>query len=324
MNKKRMDVLKILLDNEGQFFSGEKLSEIFAVSRTSIWKHIEELKKEGYAIEAVRKQGYRIIDKPDKLQVSTILPHLSSKWLGQNLHVYEQVESTQIKAHQLATEGAPHGTMVVADQQMGGKGRLGRPWHSPSGTGIWLSFIIRPDTPIRKAAQLTLLTAVAILRSLQKRTDVQIDIKWPNDLLVNKHKIVGILTELSAEADRVNYMILGIGINVNQEKQDFPEELIDVATSLFIESEQKWDRNQLLIDLIAEWESLYEHYVTNGFHSIKILWETYSCSLGKKIVANTMDGQYTGIATGITDEGVLLLKDDAGNIHKIYSADISV
>jgi BirA family biotin operon repressor/biotin-[acetyl-CoA-carboxylase] ligase len=322
VNSLRIELLQQLVENRHIFLSGEDLSQRLQVSRTAIWKHIEELRKEGYKIEAVRKQGYKITKVPHTLSESTILPYFKSKWLGHTLYVYDEVESTQVIAQKLAREGAPSGTLVVADQQTAGKGRMGRKWHSQAGTGIWMSLILRPDIPLASTPQLTLLSSIAILKGIMNETNLDIGIKWPNDLLIEGKKIAGILTELSAETDRVNHVIIGVGINVNQVEDDYPEEIRGIATSLAIKAGQVVNRNNLIIQITKEWEDLYELYIKHGFSPIKTLWEAYALSIGRTVVARTLRGQYEGIALGITEEGVLLLEDAEGTIHKIYSADI--
>ncbi|WP_042685677.1 biotin--[acetyl-CoA-carboxylase] ligase [Caldalkalibacillus thermarum] len=321
MNEIRKQLLHELLKSRG-FVSGEELSQKLSVSRTAIWKHIEELRKEGYQIEAVRKQGYRLVAEPKSLSPSSIISHLQTTWLGQNLHYFEEVESTQTIAHRLAREGAPSGTVVLADHQQAGKGRLGRSWFSPKGTGLWMSLLIRPHIPLTSVPQLTLLTSVAVLRAVKQLVSIPLHIKWPNDVLCGQKKVAGILTELDAEADRVRYVIIGIGINVNQQEEEFPTELRTKATSLRIEAQKALSRKELAIAILQEWEKLYGLYEQSGFGPVKTLWEAHTCSLGQHIVARTPHGQVEGIARGITDEGVLLLEDGQGTMHKIYSADI--
>lgn len=322
MNSVRRHLVEELLSHRQVFISGEVLSQRLKVSRTAIWKHIEELRKDGYMIDAVRKQGYRILSVPTKLSESTIVPYLETKWVGSSVKVIDEVDSTQRIAHQLAREGAPSGTLVVADHQTGGKGRMGRKWHSPAGTGVWMSLILRPDIPLSATPQLTLLTSVAVLKGIYKACSIEAGIKWPNDLLIGKKKLAGILTELSAETDRINYVIIGIGINVNQSEIDYPEELRDIATSLRLEKGTAVQRNELIVHILKEWEDLYHIYLDHGFSPVKTLWEANAISIGQPIIARTLQGSFQGMAKGITEEGVLLLEDEAGTIHKIYSADI--
>lgn len=322
MNTVRKQLLNALIEHGEKYVSGEELSQKLNVSRTAIWKHIEELRKEGYQIEAVRKQGYRIMEEPNTLTSSTLIPHLQTNWLAQHMHVYEDVDSTQQLAHQFAQQGAANGTVILAEQQNAGKGRLGRTWFSPKGTGLWMSFVLRPELALPQVPQLTLLSSVAVLRGIKQVVDVDVQIKWPNDLLINHRKLAGILTELNAEADRVNFVILGIGINVNQKREHFPDDLLNVATSLCVETGQVINRKQLFIHIVKQWEELYELYLHKGFSPIRTLWEANSVSMGKVIKARTTNGVLEGIAQGITNEGVLLLQDSDGTIHKIYSADI--
>lgn len=185
-----------------------------------------------------------------------------------------------------------------------------------------MSLILRPDIPLSATPQLTLLTSVAVLKGIYKACSIEAGIKWPNDLLIGKKKLAGILTELSAETDRINYVIIGIGINVNQSEFDYPEELRDIATSLRLEKGTAVQRNELIVHILKEWEDLYHIYLDHGFSPVKTLWEANAISIGQPIIARTLQGSFQGMAKGITEEGVLLLEDEAGTIHKIYSADI--
>jgi BirA family biotin operon repressor/biotin-[acetyl-CoA-carboxylase] ligase len=322
VNSLRIRLLQELLNCKTGYVSGEELSERLLVSRTAIWKHIEELRKEGYDIDAQRKQGYRLESIPTTLSESALLPFLDTSWLGKSLYVYNEIDSTQVMAQKLAREGAPSGTVVIADRQTAGKGRMGRKWHSSYGAGIWMSLILRPDIPLSATPQLTLLSSVAVLKGIMKSIPLELGIKWPNDLLINNKKVSGILTELNAETDQVNYVVVGVGINVNQETEHFPEEIRGIATSLRIESGSILERNQVILNVLKEVETLYDLYIEHGFSPIKTLWEAHALSIGRRIIARTPHGTFEGIAQGITQEGVLLLEDVEGHIHKIYSADI--
>lgn len=321
MSQIRQQLIKYLLTQK-DYVSGEELSKRFNVSRTAIWKHMEELRREGYKIKAVRKQGYLLVAEPDDLTPSVISSHLSTRWLGKTVHVYDKVSSTQQVAHRLAREGAPAGTVIVADEQELGKGRLGRSWHSPPGTGVWISFILRPQLPLHAVSHLTLLTAVAVLQAVNNVVELPLSIKWPNDVLIRGKKFAGILMELKAEADQVHYVVAGIGINVNMTKDDFPLHLRDRATSIAIEANQTISRKAIIIQLLDEWEGLYEQYVAEGFSPIKALWEQKADTLGKPVTARTASGSLSGMAVGLNEDGALLLKDGLGQIHQIYAADI--
>ncbi len=320
----RERLLEVFTHAEGEFVSGQRLSEVLGCSRTAVWKHIEDLRKEGYELEAVKRKGYRITMKPEKITSNEIQLGLKTKFLGRNIHYEETVSSTQKIAHKLAYEGAVEGTIIVAEEQIAGRGRLDRTWYSPKYTGIWMSIILRPAIPLPQSPQLTLLTAVSMAQAIQEVTGLEPEIKWPNDILFHQKKAVGILTELQAEADRINSIIIGIGINVNQVEDDFPEELQERATSLRIEGKKKINRAELIQVILEKLEKLYEHYLQNGFYPIKLLWEAYAISIGKNIIASTLNGKIHGVAVGITDEGVLIIEDEDRKRHYIHSADIEI
>jgi BirA family biotin operon repressor/biotin-[acetyl-CoA-carboxylase] ligase len=317
-------LLQAFSEAEGEFLSGQKLSETLGCSRTAVWKHIEDLRSEGYELEAVRKRGYRITYKPDKISGNEIQLGLKTEFMGRHIHFEEVLSSTQKIAHTLAGDGAKEGTIVVADQQTSGRGRLARAWYSPKQTGIWMSMILRPKIPINKTPQLTLLTAVALIQAIEEVTGLTPEIKWPNDILINGKKIVGILTELQAEADRVHSVIIGVGMNVNHTLDQFPEELQAIATSIAAETGEQADRAQIIQAIMMNFEKLYTSYLVHGFKPVKLLWESYAISLNKNLIARTLQGTIRGRAIGIDDEGVLLLETNEGNIEKIYSADIEI
>ncbi|MFC0234933.1 biotin--[acetyl-CoA-carboxylase] ligase [Fictibacillus phosphorivorans] len=315
-------LLHMLTEQEGKFVSGQEISNRLDCSRTAIWKHISELRKNGYTIEAVQKRGYRLITSPDAVTAEEVSLFTGDGTFGKKITYRESVKSTQEIAHALARDGAVEGSIVLADEQTGGRGRLGRAWQSPKGTGVWMSLILKPNIPLQKAPQLTLLIAVAVSKAIEKVSGIEAAIKWPNDILISGKKSAGILTELQAEADSIHSVIVGIGINVNQERQHFSDEISEIATSLAIESGQSIKRAEVVGVLLQEIEALYHQYLENGFGVIKLLWESRAFSLGKRITARSITGAITGYAKGITEEGVLLLEDDHGVVHSIYSADI--
>nr|WP_209122621.1 biotin--[acetyl-CoA-carboxylase] ligase [Alkalihalobacillus sp. BA299] len=317
-------LLEMLSEDETGFVSGEKISNHLGCSRTAIWKHIEELRKSGYEVEAVPRKGYRIKNRPNTISPHEIKVYLNTDQIGQEITYYESLPSTQEIAHRLAQEGVEEGHVVLADEQTSGKGRLGRVWHSPIGTSISMSIILRPKVSPQKAPQLTLLAAVAVVRGIEKTTGLQCSIKWPNDILLNGKKIVGILTEMQSEPDYVHSVIIGIGINVNHKQEQFSSELREIATSLAIAKGEEVSRAKLISHVFFELEALYHQYLLEGFNVIKPLWESYAVSLGKRIVARTIQGVIEGVAKGITNDGVLLLEDDEKVIHHIYSADIEI
>jgi BirA family biotin operon repressor/biotin-[acetyl-CoA-carboxylase] ligase len=320
----RKDLLDAFTNAGESYLSGQRIAELIGCSRTAVWKHIEELRKEGFELEAVRRKGYRIVKTPEKITADELRLGLKTNFIGKNVYYEETVESTQKIAHRLAYENAPEGTVIIAEEQVAGRGRMDRKWHSPKYTGVWMSIILRPNIPLPKAPQLTLLTAVAIVQAAQDLTGLLPEIKWPNDILIRGKKVTGILTELEAEADRINSIIIGIGMNVNQTKEDFPSELQETATSLFIEKGDKVSRSDLVKGIFMNLEKLYLLYLEEGFLPIKLLWEGYAISIGRKITARTLSNSITGTAQGITDDGVLIMVDDHGKTHHVYSADIEL
>lgn len=323
-SKLRKQLLDAFTNNKDEYLSGQYLAELIGCSRTAVWKHIEELRKEGFELEAVRRKGYRIVKTTENVSADEIRLGLKTEFLGQFIHYEESVPSTQKIAHRLAYDDAPEGTVVIAEEQVGGRGRMDRVWHSPKYTGIWMSMILRPKIPLPKAPQLTLLTAVAVVQAIEELTPLSPQIKWPNDILVNGKKVTGILTELQAEADRIISIIIGIGINVNQKLEDYPEDLQSIATSLSIESGQQINRAALTRSVFHHLENLYKIYLEKGFFPIKLLWESYAISIGKTITARTLSGNIHGKALGITDDGVLKIEDTEGTVHQVYSADIEL
>jgi BirA family biotin operon repressor/biotin-[acetyl-CoA-carboxylase] ligase len=318
----RKRLIEAFTDAGDDYLSGQHLADIAGCSRTAVWKHIEELRKEGFVFEAVKKKGYKILKTPEKVTPDEIGFGLKSDFIGRNIHYEEKVESTQKIAHRLAAEGAPDGTVVVAEEQTSGRGRMDRRWHSPKYTGIWMSIILRPNLPPHQAPQLTLVTAVAVVQAIEEVTGLTPQIKWPNDILIDGRKTTGILTELQADSDRIHAIIIGIGINVNQSQEDFPEEISQIATSLLTAAGKTVSRASLMQEIFVRLEKLYLTYLNNGFHPIKLLWESYALSLGKDIIARTVAGDIKGKAMGITDEGVLKILQEDGEVRHVYSADI--
>lgn len=326
--KVQSQVRKRLLDaftkSNGEFLSGQYLADLLGCSRTAIWKHMEDLRNEGFELEAVRRKGYRILSVPEKITPNEIQLGLTTKRLGRQIYYEESVSSTQKIALQMSVDGDPEGTIVIAEEQTSGRGRMNREWYSAKFSGIWMSIILRPDLLPKDAPQLTLITAVAIVQAIEEVTTLHPQIKWPNDILVNGKKVTGILTELQAESDRINSVIIGIGMNVNQESNSFPDEIASIATSLFIESGKKVNRAKLIQVVLTKLEYLYDLYLQEGFYPIKLLWESYAVSIGKMIKARMLKETVKGKALGITDDGVLMLEDDSGKVHYIYSADIEL
>ncbi|TCP69102.1 biotin--[acetyl-CoA-carboxylase] ligase [Baia soyae] len=319
----RDEILAVLLDRQPNYLSGEELSHKVGVSRAAIWKHMEELRAGGYEIEAKPRSGYRLVYRPDRVAPEEIYSHLQTKRFGREIQYQNHTPSTQIIAHQWAKEDAPEGAVVIADEQGDGKGRLGRVWHSPPRTGIWMSLILRPPIALQSASHLTILTSVGIKRGIERVTGLDIQIKWPNDLLIVGKKVCGVLTEIRGEQDCIHYAIIGIGMNVNTKKQDFPKEILDIATSLTIELGGDIHRATLIAAVLEELEECYERYLQEGFQTIQQEWESSAYKMNQMITVRTPQGNHTGILKGLYDTGALKLQVDQGTIA-IYSAEIDI
>ncbi|MHA7963473.1 biotin--[acetyl-CoA-carboxylase] ligase [Paenibacillus sp. CAU 1782] len=316
------ELLELFIQNRGQYVSGAFASQELGVSRTAIWKGIRKLEAAGYEFEASTKLGYRLLFHPDKLDEDTIKGLLKTNSFGHPLHYRDELGSTQDAVRAFAEEGAEEGVLVVADSQQSGRGRMGRSWIAPKGKGIWMSLLLRPLVPIHCAPQLTLLAAVALCRSLRRETGLDIGIKWPNDLLIEGKKISGILLESAAEDERLKYIIAGIGISVNMSQNDYPEELLEKATSLRIASGSSFCRAQLMTSFLLEWETLYKLYLDTGFQGIAALWESLSVSLGKRMELTTPQGKLTGVPIGLDSSGAIIVKRDDGEVVTLFSAEM--
>jgi BirA family biotin operon repressor/biotin-[acetyl-CoA-carboxylase] ligase len=321
MNKR---IIELLEQHEGGYLSGEALSKELKVSRTAVWKQIKKLESLGYTIEASRRLGYRLAGKPSKLILPQLLDKLRLTSFIQSVKLLDSVDSTQNIAQRLAEEGAPEGTLVIAEQQTSGRGRLGRSWISPMGKGVWMSLVLRPDIPLQFASQLTLLTAVALCRGLKSLAPLEIGIKWPNDLLIDGKKISGILLESTAEEDRLRYVIAGIGVGVNLAEEDYPAELRGAATSLRIVLGRPVDRADVIAAFVTQFEQLYAAYRQSGFAPIRTLWEALSVTLHKRAKLITPGGTIEGTPIGLDERGALLVEQSDGSVVPVFSAEMGV
>ncbi|WP_227764039.1 biotin--[acetyl-CoA-carboxylase] ligase [Zhaonella formicivorans] len=320
----REDILNLLKRQQGQFVSGEELSRMLNVSRTAVWKHIQALREEGYRIESFSKLGYRLEGVPDKMLPQEIANGLNTKSLGKNIIFFEEIESTNIEAKKRADQHSPEGLMVIAESQTGGKGRLGRSWLSPAGKGLWFSLILRPPISPLEAGQITLVAAIAITQVLREQYFLPAGIKWPNDILLNSKKVCGILTEMKAEADAVNYLVLGIGINVNLQEADFPEDVRTTATSLAIEQGRQLNRVKLLQTILEALEKLYYSYLEDGFGPVLELWKSYNVTLGKEVKITTWQNTLSGKAVDVDAAGGLVVLLPDGSSQTFYSGDVTL
>ncbi|MDF2928530.1 MAG: birA [Anaerospora sp.] len=319
----RTQILQVLRSHSGQYISGEDLSRMLSVSRTAVWKHIQSLKNEGYAIEAHPRLGYTLRQAPDLLLPKEIEACLESQVLGTVIHYFTDVSSTNNEAKKLAADGCPEGTIVVAEAQTVGRGRLSRGWFSPHGKGIWLSVVLRPPFQPQQAPKCTLMAAVAVTKAIRSFCNLPCGIKWPNDILYNGRKLVGILTEMNAEMDAINYIVIGIGINVNTAADEFPPELAEIATSIFAETGEEISRLQLLCRILTELEQVYQQVIQHGFAPILEEWKTLSVTLGQAVNVIGPDEQYSGTAVDIDEDGALLVDTEVG-VRKVIAGDVSI
>ena len=323
MESTRNQLINLLAKSQDKYISGQSLSEELKISRSAVWKHMNELKKDGYIIEGLPRKGYRIIDFPDKMSENTLKWGLDTKWMGQEIIHKNLTSSTQTIAHELARDNAKHGTVIIADEQIKGKGRMNRDWLSAKNKGIWMSVILKPSIPPHLAPQLTLLTATVLADVIYKSTLMKPQIKWPNDILINGKKVAGILTEMQAEQDQIQYVVIGIGINTLHELHDLPKDLRNKMTSIKLSTDTVLDSNTFLQSLFTIFESTYSEYIDKGFSEIKLKWESYGFKVGKPISIKTLKRSWTAIFHGIATDGALLVKNSDGTIEKLYSAEIN-
>ncbi|WP_434389848.1 biotin--[acetyl-CoA-carboxylase] ligase [Melittangium boletus] len=314
-------ILGFLVEGRDDFLSGEALSDKLGLSRTAVWKHVESLRGKGYRIDAVPARGYRLMDVPDKLSPLELTPLLSTHHLGQGLHFHESLPSTNETAFRLATDGAEHGEVVVTEQQTAGKGRRGRVWASPSGLNLYFSAILRPDLPPQRAPELTLVAAVALCEVLREE-GAEASIKWPNDVQIGGKKVAGILTELSAEPERVHFVVLGIGVNLNAGPADFPPELAETATSLCMALGRRINRALFTAALwgrLEEWLDLHQEV---GFDPVRQRWVELTGTLGQEVRVRTDRSELRGVAEGIDDSGALLVRTADGRLERVLAGDV--
>jgi BirA family biotin operon repressor/biotin-[acetyl-CoA-carboxylase] ligase len=319
----RSNILDILRQANGTYVSGEDIARTMNVSRTAVWKHIRELKQAGYAIDSHSRSGYCLMETPDLLLPNEIQNGRKTKIIGKDIQYYKEVISTNNQAKFAAQQDADEGTIIVSETQSSGRGRLARGWYSPVEKGIWFSVILRPHFLPQEAPKCTLMAAVAIAKAIATITEIQVGIKWPNDILYNKQKLVGILTEMNAEMDCINYIIIGMGINVNIQKNEFPLELQQIATSLAIIKGEKISRVKLLNEILFQIETLYNIAQAEGFVKILEEWKKYSVTLGKTVDVIGINDTFMGAAMDIDADGALLVKTETG-IKRVLAGDVSI
>lgn len=311
-----------LLKDQSDYISGEEISKKFGISRSAVWKQINSLKNKGYVIDGISNKGYKLISTPDSLLPSEITSIIDTKNIGKVIKHFNSTTSTNDEAKLLANKGAIDGTIVIAEEQLSGKGRLGRSFHSPRG-GIYVSIILRPNIEPIYASKITQVLAASLHNALNK-FNISTNIKWPNDIYFNSKKISGILTEMKCDMDRINYVVAGIGINVNIPKSEFPTELLPIATSLEMELGYELNRSKLLATLLNEFERLYLNLVEeNDISEVISICKQSSLLIGKEAYHITSRGTEEVTCIGLSEDGELIVKDKDGIEKKIISGEIT-
>jgi BirA family transcriptional regulator, biotin operon repressor / biotin---[acetyl-CoA-carboxylase] ligase len=316
-------ILETFYQAAGQFVRVDDLGRRLKLPTAAVNAEIAELEKIGYTIESHPHFGYRLLGTPDRLTADDIKAQLKTSLIGSEILVFEETASTNEVIEHLAKSGAREGLVVFAESQTRGRGRRGRAWASPRGKGLWFSVLLRPTLPTSAASRITVAASVAVARAIRQNCGVDARIKWPNDVMVNGKKMAGILTELRAEADEILLAILGIGIDVNCQREDFPGELGDIATSLELETGSAQDRVALAAQVLIALDECYQTALTN-FEMIVDEWAKLCTTVGRQIVVTMGQNRIEGFAQALDSDGALLLRRDSGQIERILGGDVVV
>lgn len=324
MHQKAGTILRLFREQDG-FVSGEKISRSLNVTRTAVWKHISALRDAGYVIEATPSRGYRLVASPDILNIEELASQLHTSSIGRRLVCLSETVTTNADSFRLAEDGAVEGTVVIADAQSSGKGRLGRAWTSPPGVNLYCSVVLRPSIKPYEAPQLTFLSAVAVARAIELITNLKPEIKWPNDVLIQGKKVAGLLNEMSAETDAINFVILGVGVNLNMTFGQFPSDLRHPATSLLLETGQPVGRVRFTATLLNELDRLYTDFRSHGFALVREEWQQRCSANGRHVVVTDCGVEVvSGKYFGIDGDGALLVRRSNDKIERILSGDVRV
>ncbi len=316
-------ILELLYNNSGSWLSGEEISRNLGISRTAVWKHINLLRESGYNIESTSSHGHRLISPVEIISEFEITRNLKTELFGRReIHVFDETDSSNIQAFKIASGGAAEGSIVTAESQTGGKGRLGRKWISPSGTNLYLSIIVRPQISILYAPRLTLVTAVALSETFDSLGAREHRIKWPNDILFGDKKISGILTEMKGDCDSIDFIIIGVGINLNTPLEQYPPEIKDSVVSLEDITGHKINRLEFLTLFLHNFERNYLNFIQGNFPLILDEWIQKSSIINQKIKVTNHNESFTGTVTEVTNDGNLLVRTDNGTIL-VNSGDVN-
>lgn len=318
----REKILQLLKEQE-DYVSGQDICGQLGVSRTAVWKNIKALKEEGYQIDSVNNRGYKLLAEPDKLSETGIRGYKNTQWLGETIVYKDSMDSSNTRAKLMGENGAENGTLVVTDCQTAGKGRRGRSWVSPTGMNCYFTALLRPDILAEKASMITLVAALALAKAIKETAQLDTMIKWPNDVIANGKKLCGILTESSTDLEYINYVVVGIGVNCNQ--TEFPDEIKETASSIRLETGKKVNRCQLLGSFLTNFESYYEIFLkTEDLSGLEREYNSLLVNRNREVKIIEKERERVLTAMGIDKTGALLVKDAEGNQEAIISGEVSV
>lgn len=314
-------LIQFLIEKQESISISETAKQ-FSMSSKLVWQQIDKLENAGFSIRKAANECH-FLTCPTVLNEYTMKASLKTRWLGNTIVHKESLASTQITAHEYANHNASHGTIIIADEQHEGKGTMNKSWYDMKGKSISLSMIIRPDIPPYLAPQFTLLTATVLAEAIHTYMKIKPQIKWPNDILIEGKKLAGILTEMNVKHNKINYIIIGIGMNVNQNIGDLPDHLDQSITSLFLNTDQEWNIKEFIKHILLTFEKQYQLYLDTGFSQIKRNWEKNAYRLGEKLWLTTSNKAWQGRFLGLSENGTLLMENNHGVKKEIYSADIN-
>ncbi|MCM1159213.1 MAG: biotin--[acetyl-CoA-carboxylase] ligase [Bacteroidales bacterium] len=318
MKEKIVEILKAKSD----YVSGQEICNMLGVSRTAVWKNINALKAEGYRIDSVNNKGYKLLGEPDIINEMRVREHLHTKWLAGMILYEEEMDSTNIQAKRLGESNAPNGALIVTERQTAGRGRRGKTWVSPQGN-CYFSILLRPEIMMDRASMITLVSALALAKAIKQTTNLDTMIKWPNDVIANGKKLCGILTESSTDLEYINYAVVGIGINTNQ--IDFPEEIRETASSIRLETGERVDRAKLLGVFLNIFEQYYEKFLeTEDLSTLSAEYNRLLVNCGREVKIIEKEQERILKAVGIDDNGRLIVEDGHGQQEAIISGEVSV